>query len=153
MRGYYKKAKSIDFGWCLVPCYLDQTFEKTSELKLNTVYRADVKKPRNSQFHRLVFGNISHVYSNTEWQEKTTIEAFTNYVKIKAALLGANTAEIVTGLNGEKIAVPVSLSFDNMDQDTFSEIWEPVASVLVILAGLESTDDLYYQATEELLND
>ena len=143
---YCKKAFSKDFGWVLVPD--ENGLQDILKIKKNIYYRNRIQLPRNVKFHRLVMGNISHCYNNTEWNGSA--DSFRTYVLKKAAILGADTVEKFNTPDGTDYIVK-SLAFDSMDETEFNAIWEPVATVLCDIMGYSNKDELYYKATEDLL--
>ncbi len=98
--------------------------EILSKWKFGSVLECEVKKPRNSQFHRKFFALINVVYMN---QEKYDImDDLLVEIKLKT---GHYQEHITT--KGEVIYLPKSISFSRMDNDEFSLFYSKAVDVIL----------------------
>ena len=105
-----------------------------------------VSSPRNAGFHRKFFAMLNIAYENHEWPEidtkygkaKCSFEMFRSYVTVKA---GHYTVELTP--SGEVRATPKSISFGNMEQEEFEQLYSDVLDLILreFLTGW-SDDDL-----------
>lgn len=105
------------------------------KLSLGDVVKANVRKPRNLQHHRLFFALIGIVFENQERYE-TRDELL---AAIKAA---TGHATILPMDNGNSIYVPKSISFAKMDQTEFDAFYNKVCDVVCtrIIPNLKQED-------------
>lgn len=103
--------------------------------KIGEVYRADVVKPRSYQHHKLCFALLNLTYSNQE--RYSNFEDFRKAVAIAAG----HTEELVT-LHGEIIRLPASLSYDSLDEITFTQVFGAMMTVCAEILGGLGRDEL-----------
>ena len=107
--------------------------EEFNRLKIHKLYRARVWEPRNLKYHRLFFGLSRLIVENSEkWQ---TVEQFRH-----AFLVYIGKVQVVPGVDGTPVAVPDSMSFEKMDEETFDRevmerFWPVVAKELDLDEG------------------
>ena len=127
VKRYINPADAGQFA--LFPVYRSG-IDEIGKLKVNWQYRAKVWRPRNLKYHNLFFALCALVVDNSEiWQ---TVDQFR-----KAFLIYAGFVEVVPGIDGEPVAVPDSMAFDKMDEETFDRdvmpmFWQVVARELKI---------------------
>lgn len=96
----------------------DKDWDAAKRFKLGEVAKAEVTKPRNYQHHKKLMALCQLIAENSDVYDTT-----------KKALTGL---KIATGHvefvphpgTGELVAVPLSISFESMDQIAFSEWYE-----------------------------
>ena len=118
----------------LIPC--DRTeFDKLQEskLKLNGVYEVEIKKKRNTKFHRKFFALLNICYNNQEYFEHS--EDLREYLTIKAGFY----RKIIMP-NGYEQIKPKSISFSNMDEIEFNDFYDKVLIQVIKLLGCDSED-------------
>lgn len=114
----------------LIPLY-DEDYDEKRKLKLGATYEISVKLTRNLQFHRKYFKllRLAWEFQNELITTQYFKDDFTKFRK---------TVEIAAGIcdtiysieRQEFIDIPKSVSFDNMDEDEFQEVYERVKMVL-----------------------
>lgn len=116
----------------LVPMY-DQDLDSKKKLKLNEVYRVDVVKARNVDFHRLYFSllNIGWEYLREEQQLffHNSKEGFRKTVQIAAGFY----TKIYSISRNEWVEESVSIAFDKMDEIEFKELYAKVKDVVLTM--------------------
>lgn len=108
----------------LIPLY-DSDRAKKKLLTLDQVYLADVIMPRNLQFHRKFFALINVGWANTP-MKGISFELYRETMIMKAGY-----AEVYQKPNGDVLARAQSIAFGNMDQETFSHLYERVLDVII----------------------
>lgn len=115
-------------------------FEPADEAALNLmrkyktgdIYKAEVKKPRSYQHHKLAFALLNLTFANQE--RYAGFEPFR-----KAVALAAGHFEELTTLDGEIIKLPGSLSYDALDQVEFEPVFANMMRVCAdeFLGGID----------------
>lgn len=112
-----------------------QAAEYIAKLKLGAGVRATVKQQRNPRFHRKFFALLNVAFDAWDPVEATykgqavgkNFEQFRNDITVLAGFY-----EMAVNLRGETRLTAKSISFANMSQDEFDELYN--ATVNVILA-------------------
>lgn len=114
----------------LIPLY-DEDYDEKKKLKLGATYEVSVKLTRNLQFHRKYFKLLTLAW---EFQNEVTTEEFfqNSFEKFR------KTVEIAAGIcdtiysieRREFIDIPKSISFDQMDEAEFRNVYNRVKDVL-----------------------
>jgi len=87
--------------------------------------RAELKKPRNPKFHRLVMGALQLVLDNQEGLH--TIDQLLTIVKIKLGRVEST----IDPSSGKVFYIPESISFDALDDGQFQEFWRDLCRLIV----------------------
>ena len=119
---FVAEIKKTDYGVIIKPCYGSDA-EELKKLKQNTQYRFEVKQPRNPRFHRYFMALMQLGYANQEQYNN-----FDHYRKVM--IMKAGFYETIETSKGT-IWLPISISFDKMDESEFNEVFE---KVLVVIA-------------------
>jgi hypothetical protein len=125
----------------LIPLY-DSDHEEKKKLKLNEVYRADIVRPRNINFHKKYFALLNMTFQNQELFDcpenmRKEIIKYAGYYK-----------EYIT-LKGEKEYRSKSISFAKMSQDEFEELYKSSMTVILKYILNESTKE---ELESEIIN-
>lgn len=112
----------------LVPMY-DADFDEKKKLRIGQVYLAEIRVPRNLDFHKKAFALI-----HTAWEllpEKTqngfrTIDAFRDTITCAAGFVDI----FYDMARKEYLERPKSWSFEKMDEAEFSELYERMKDVI-----------------------
>ena len=104
---------------------VDQESEKIiQKWKTGAEYGLEYKLSRNSKFHRMIFAianmTVENAPEESPWNGKPAI------MLIKAVELDNGFAEPQLKLNGEINMIAKSIAFDNMDQDEFDKLYNPL---------------------------
>ncbi len=130
----------------LVPLY-DEDYEEKRKLVIGKDYLADIKTPRNLKFHRLYFSLI-----NCAWDLQSEVrreKMFHNSIENfrKTVQISAGHFELVYNVRlKDWVEIPKSISFENMEESEFKDLYERVRDVLfrVFLKGI-ITEELFEQ--------
>lgn len=113
----------------LIPLY-DADYDQKRKLKIGEVYQVDIKKSRNYELHKKYFSliNAAWDYQNEKRQAhfKNSIEQFRKSVEV-----AAGHCDTVWNIKLKcEVDIPKSISFSNMDELEFRELYENVRTVL-----------------------
>ena len=108
-------------------------FEYFRKKKPGTVLKAKISEPRNGKYHRLYFGLLTVALRN---QEK--YEVFDDF-RIECQIKAGHYKEHIT-LEGEIIYRPLSIAYENLDNDEFIDLYEQVLRV-ILKFFLKGTDE------------
>ena len=122
----------------LVPLYSSDLDEKR-KLKIGETYQVEVKRPRNYQFHKKFFALLNIGWENTDVE--MPFDTYRRWVTMRAGFY-----KVYHTPKGE-LYEPESIAFSNMDDDTFSEVYERVLSIIMKDTGADKPD------VEMMLND
>lgn len=125
----------------LVPLY-DEDHDEKKKLKVGVVYSADIKVPRNYQFHKKFFALINAGYSLLP--EKTqqgfrTAEGFRQYLTVAAGYYDT----YYSPKRQEFVEIPKSISFSSMDEAEFSVLYERMKDVIYGVLGEKVTEEVF----------
>ncbi len=130
----------------LVPLY-PSDYDNKRKLKIGKEYRVEVKHPRNNQFHKKFFALINLCHENYEFiaNDGTTYEmpfdTFRRWLIMRAGFVKAFSTDRGTFYDAE------SISFANMNQAEFEEVYNRVLNVVIKLLQLTEED-----ISENLIN-
>lgn len=114
----------------LKPCY-DEDYEEKKKLKIGEIYKAKITIPRNIKHHRKFFAMLKTCW---EYQsEERRAKMFQNSFDLfrQTVLLAAGISNRIWDVNGKKfIDIPKSISFSNMTQTEFDEVYNRCFDVL-----------------------
>lgn len=115
----------------LVPIYPSDQDEKR-KLKLGNDYICEITNPRNVGFHRKFFAllNIGHENTNLDMP----FDTYRKYILMKAGYFKAFDTPKGTFYDAE------SISFANMAQDKFEEVYSRVLDKIIADIGCTSED-------------
>jgi hypothetical protein len=108
--------------------------EALQKVKLGQVIHADFKQMRNVKFHRKYFAMLNLAFDNWEPPETThnDIVCVKNRERFrKDVQIAAGFYDIVVNLRGEPRAESKSISFANMDDTEFEQVYSAVADVIL----------------------
>ena len=118
----------------LKPCY-SEDFDETKKLRIGEVYEAEVKLQRNPRFHRLFFAliNTGYAYLPGDVQDYyfKSVEGFR-----KSVLIAAGFTKVFYDIKRQTFLEEAeSISFANMDDARFREVYEKCKDVIFSLIG------------------
>ena len=111
------------------PAY-DSDHEYFKKMPTNEVFEIEYKKQRNIKFHRKFFALIKLAYENQS--DYRLMEDLRRDLLITSG----NYNEVVNKITGEVFKVADSISFSNMDDVKFNEVYESVKEVIVKWLGI-----------------
>ena len=106
----------------LVPLY-PSDYDEKRKLKLGEDYEVNITNPRNIGFHRKFFAMINVGHENTTLD--MPFDAYRRYMTIKAGYFKAYDTPKGTFYE------PESISFANMSQDKFEEVYSRVLDKII----------------------
>ena len=125
----------------LMPVYnSDAEALKDSRLKLGEVYEVEIKKKRNSGFHKKMFALYNKCYDNQEIFE--TLDELRYYLTMKAGYYVKRKTP--KGI----MYFPKSIQFSNMYEIEFNELYQKTITEVCALLKIDSESDLL----NEILN-
>ena len=108
----------------------DSDGEKAKSIPVNVPFEIEYKKKRNILFHRKFFALIELVYQNQE--------VYNNKEHLRKDLtISAGFYDIRHNFEGVEIYEPKSISFANMDEVEFSELYNRFIDVVVQWLGID----------------
>ena len=99
-------------------------YELVKKLKLDTAYQCEIKRPRNYKFHKKYFALLNMLFENQE--RYSSIDHLRYDLTIEA---GKYT--IRKDLKGDMVNVPDSISFANMNELEFEDLYSKTLDVIV----------------------
>ena len=128
----------------------DLEAEKMIRFKSSEIYEVDIKNQRNPDFHRKVFLFMSFCFNywsdNNEFAtESRSFDVFREHLTCLAGYYNS-----YVGINGEVRIVAESLSYANMDQEKFEELYKSLINVAMtkIFAGCDECSVISYNGQE-----
>jgi hypothetical protein len=115
----------------LVPLY-PSGYDDKRKLKLGQDYEVDIKNPRNVGFHRKFFALLNIGHENTKLQ--MPFETYRKYMIVKAGYFTAY--QTPKGIYYD----PESISFTNMNQNQFEEVYSRVLDKIIDDIGATKED-------------
>jgi len=107
----------------LVPMY-DTDLDNKKKLKIDQEYLVKISMPRNIKFHRKMFALYNLVFQNQE--RYRVLDDLRRDITIEAGFYRERT-----NIYGEIIKEAESISFANMDEDVFSQLYNRSLDVIV----------------------
>lgn len=123
--------RELKNGSEFVPYSQNDVFQYV-KLKLNTVYRCDIKQPRNLKHHSKYFALCRMVAEN--FDGNNTEEQVSYYLKKATGHI-----EVYT-IGGETVERVKSINFDTMPQDEFEEYYNSCIPIVCNLLGVTEQD-------------
>jgi len=124
----------------LKPAY-NSDYEVYSKIPLNEVFEIEYKKPRNIGFHRKYFALIKLAFENqTDYRNL-------NDLRRDISIVAGYYDEVANKVTGEVYKMPKSISFAQMDEIEFSELYEKTKDVICKWLGVnnESIEEEIHQ--------
>lgn len=123
------KLKLLNTIAGLKPLY-DEDYEEKKKLKLGEVYEVTIKQPRNLAFHRKYFALINLAW---EYQSEKVVEHFHHNQELfrKTVEVAAGWCDVMYSISRKEwIEIPKSISFDKMDNNEFTLLYDRVKDIL-----------------------
>lgn len=116
----------------LIPLY-DSDYENYSKIPIGKEFEIECKQTRNIKFHRKFFALINMVFQNQE--QYTNIEHLR-----KDLIIESGNYDLRHDLHGVEIREAKSISFAQMDEIQFSELYNSVVDVIVKYFNFDKQD-------------
>lgn len=117
----------------LLPMY-DSDYDIYSKIKIGEEFEIEYKKQRNLKFHKKMFALFKLCFENQE--------AYLNLNDLRRDLTitAGYYTESANVLTGEVFKHAKSISFANMDEIEFSELYESIKSVIIEWLGVSDEE-------------
>jgi len=117
----------------LLPMY-DSDYEMYSKIPIGEEFEIEYKKQRNLKFHKKMFALFKLCFENQE--------AYLNLNDLRRDLTitAGYYTESANVLTGEVFKHAKSISFANMDEIEFSELYESIKSVIIEWLGVSDEE-------------
>lgn len=114
----------------LIPMY-DEDYDEKKKLSIGKVYTATIAMPRNIKFHRKYFAmiNTAWEYLGDKQRSWPNVDAFRKECQIAAGAY----EEAFSLKYGQYLALPKSISFEQMSEDEFMDLYNNVMDVITVL--------------------
>lgn len=110
-------------------------YEKLKKIKAGKMVKCVITQPRNLKLHRKFFSLISLVFANQE--HYSNIEHLRHDLIIAAGFYDERVS-----FHGEVVIEPKSISFANMSEDEFQELYSKVVDAIVQYFHFDKQDIL-----------
>lgn len=128
----------------LVPMY-DEDFDEKKKLRIGQVYTAEIKVPRNYNFHKKFFAMINAGYALLPERAQNgfrSVDGFRQYVTVAAGFYDTYYSPRLR----EFVEIPKSISFGSMDEAQFNEVYSRVKDVIFGILG-DRVDEQVFEST------
>ena len=106
-----------------------EAVEWLSHVRMGQAVSAEVKKPRNYEFHKKLFALLHYAFDVWEPPEDGPGKNFDRFRK--EIIMLAGYYDLVPSVKGEVRAEAKSISFAKMDEVEFSKLYDSVVNVLL----------------------
>jgi hypothetical protein len=137
------KIRVINTPHGLVPMY-DSDFDEKRKLKQGAIYTAEIRIPRNLDFHRKAFALVNAGYAFLPERTQNGFRSVDGFRKYATVAAGYYDLYYNPRLK-DWVEVPKSWSFGSMDNAEFGEFYERLKDVILGLVGR-------YVSEEEFMN-
>ena len=117
----------------LKPAY-DSDSDAFKKIPTNEIIEIEYKKKRNIRFHRKFFGLLKLAFENQS--DYRTMETMRHDIIVTAGFYN----EIVNLITGEVYKKANSISFDSMDENEFSDLYDKTKEVICSWLGIDNND-------------
>jgi len=117
----------------LKPAY-DSDSDAFKKIPTNEIVEIEYKKKRNIRFHRKFFALLKLAFENQS--DYRTMETMRHDIIVTAGFYN----EIVNLITGEVYKNANSISFDSMDENEFSDLYEKTKNVICDWLGIDNND-------------
>lgn len=128
----------------LIPCY-DEDYDEKKKLKIGETYIAKITLYRNKEFHRKYFAMLKCAWDlQNEAVQKHFFNSFNHFRK--TVQIAAGITETVYNIHLRQfVEIPKSISFENMKEEEFKDVYEAVKNVLfeTFLRNVSENDFMY----------
>lgn len=117
----------------------EPSLELAKKFKLNSVYRAEIVKPRNYKFHKLTFALLNLTYENLPEKYARSYASFNQFRY--AVAVASGHSESYVSLEGEICTMPKSLSYEAIPDDVeFGKVASAMMTVCARILEMSEPD-------------
>lgn len=121
--------------------YTDDDYEEMKKIKVGSIVKANIVRPRNVKFHRKFFALIRAAWDCLTEQQRTNLRSVDTFRE--QLLITSGFSEPLYDLNGQKFLERAkSISFAKMDEPAFNVVYSRcLDTILTILMVNGITED------------
>jgi hypothetical protein len=121
--------------------YSDDDYEEMKKIKVGTIVKANIVRPRNVKFHRKFFSMIRAAWDCLTEQQRTNLRSVDTFRE--QLLITSGFSEPLYDLNGQKFLEKAkSISFAKMDEPAFNVVYSKVLdTILTVMVANGVTED------------
>lgn len=121
--------------------YTDDDYEEMKKIKVGSIVKANIVRPRNIKFHRKFFSLIRAAWDCLTEQQRINLRSIDTFRE--QLLITSGFSEPLYDINGQKFLERAkSISFAKMDEPSFNEVYSRVLdTILTILYADGVTED------------
>lgn len=123
--------------------YADEDCEQLRKIKVGSVVKAKIVRPRNVKFHRKFFSLIRAAWDCLTEQQRINLRSVETFRE--QLLITSGFSEPLYDLNGQKFLERAkSISFAKMDEPAFNELYSKVLdTILTIMVADGVSEDRF----------
>lgn len=112
--------------------YADEDYEELRNIKVGSVVKANIVRPRNVKFHRKFFSLIRAAWDCLTEQQRINLRSVETFRE--QLLITSGFSEPLYDLNGQKFLERAkSISFAKMDEPAFNEVYSKVLDTILTI--------------------
>lgn len=112
--------------------YADEDYEQLRKIKVGSVFKANIVRPRNVKFHRKFFSLIRAAWDCLTEQQRINLRSVETFRE--QLLITSGFSEPLYDLNGQKFLERAkSISFAKMDEPAFNEVYSKVLDTILTI--------------------
>lgn len=112
--------------------YADEDYEQLRKIKVGSVVKAKIVRPRNVKFHRKFFSLIRAAWDCLTEQQRINLRSVETFRE--QLLITSGFSEPLYDLNGQKFLERAkSISFAKMDEPAFNEVYSKVLDTILTI--------------------
>lgn len=112
--------------------YADEDYEKLHKIKIGSIVKATIVRPRNVKFHRKFFSLINAAWDSLTEQQRKNLRSKETFRE--QLLIVSGFSEPLYDINGKVFLERAkSISFAKMDEPAFDEVYNKVLDTILTL--------------------
>lgn len=112
--------------------YTDDDYEEMKKIKVGSIVKANIVRPRNVKFHRKFFALIRAAWDSLTEQQRINLRSIDTFRE--QLLITSGFSEPLYDLNGQKFLERAkSISFSKMDEPAFNEVYSRVLDTIITI--------------------
>lgn len=121
--------------------YTDDDYEEMKKIKVGSIVKANIVRPRNVKFHRKFFAIIRAAWDSLTEQQRINLRSIDTFRE--QLLITSGFSEPLYDINGLKFLERAkSISFAKMDEPAFNEVYSRcLDTILTILMANGVSED------------
>ena len=112
--------------------YTDDDYEEMKKIKVGSIVKANIVRPRNVKFHRKFFALIRAAWDCLTEQQRINLRSIDTFRE--QLLITSGFSEPLYDLNGQKFLERAkSISFAKMDEPAFNEVYRRCLDTIITI--------------------